>query len=72
MTTRSSRLRSTEADAVGMGVGGNIAEMVENQPRVTQRVVRPGPSVDAVRQIVVAAEERDPRLATAGGWIRRR
>jgi integrase len=39
----------------------NVAEMAK-PPRVTQRVVRP-PSVDAVRQIVVAAEERDPRLA---------
>ena len=39
----------------------NVAEMAK-PPRVTQRVVRP-PSVDAVRQLVVAAEERDPRLA---------
>jgi len=39
----------------------NVAEMAK-PPRVTQRVVRP-PSVDDVRQLVVAAEERDPRLA---------
>ena len=39
----------------------NVAEMAK-PPRVTQRVVRP-PSVDAVRQLVVAAEERDPRFA---------
>jgi integrase len=39
----------------------NVAEMAK-PPRVTQRLVRP-PSVDAVRQLVVAAEERDPRLA---------
>ncbi len=31
-------------------------------PRISQRVVRP-PSVEAVRQIVVVAEDRDPRLA---------
>ncbi len=39
----------------------NVAEMAK-PPRVSQRVVRP-PSVEAVRQIVVAAEERDPRVA---------
>jgi integrase len=39
----------------------NVAEMAK-PPRISQRAVRP-PSVEAVRDIVVAAEERDPRLA---------
>jgi integrase len=39
----------------------NIAELAK-PPRIAQRVVQP-PSVDAVRDVVLAAEDRDPRLA---------
>jgi integrase len=39
----------------------NVAEMAK-PPRVTQRRVT-APSVDVVRSVIVAAEERDPRLA---------
>lgn len=42
-------------------VRDNVAEMAK-PPRVSQRRVT-APSVDIVRSIIVAAEERDPRLA---------
>jgi integrase len=43
-------------------VRANVAERAK-PPRVTQRRVQ-APSVDVVRQVIAAAEERDPRLAT--------
>ena len=59
-TTPSSHRRSTRRVRWGW-VRENVAEQAK-PPRVSQRRVS-APSVDVVRSVIEAAEERDPRLA---------